>query len=277
MVKILVRNTGERNTNKKLKEIVVVVKRPLINSKEKLLKTIRSLSKAMQLKLHFEMKHSSVAEQSPYRSVRDAESIAEKDMDMAMFSLFDSIRRRWIGSSLIKSTFDVDPFKLKKIRINPKTGKRLTRKEWRNIENSLDVVLKKLFKQQNDFITKRSVALGKILATMPTEDRFNTPLSSIEKTFVLDNSYRDDYLQNAVDWADMNAAQYITDLTSRSKKGIITTLISAEQNQLSSKDIEQQLFDRFSVMNRDWRRIAETRSEERRVGKECRSRWSPYH
>ena len=25
------------------------------------------------------------------------------------------------------------------------------------------------------------------------------------------------------------------------------------------------------------REIVETRSEERRVGKECRSRWSPYH
>src|SRR5258706_5397782 len=27
----------------------------------------------------------------------------------------------------------------------------------------------------------------------------------------------------------------------------------------------------------EYRRIVNTRSEERRVGKECRSRWSPYH
>ena len=26
-----------------------------------------------------------------------------------------------------------------------------------------------------------------------------------------------------------------------------------------------------------WKRLRDTRSEERRVGKECRSRWSPYH
>ena len=26
-----------------------------------------------------------------------------------------------------------------------------------------------------------------------------------------------------------------------------------------------------------WRNEADVRSEERRVGKECRSRWSPYH
>ena len=27
----------------------------------------------------------------------------------------------------------------------------------------------------------------------------------------------------------------------------------------------------------DWKRVDKMRSEERRVGKECRSRWSPYH
>ena len=26
-----------------------------------------------------------------------------------------------------------------------------------------------------------------------------------------------------------------------------------------------------------WEMLSQTRSEERRVGKECRSRWSPYH
>ena len=31
------------------------------------------------------------------------------------------------------------------------------------------------------------------------------------------------------------------------------------------------------VLTGDKRRILTTRSEERRVGKECRSRWSPYH
>src|SRR3712207_9222391 len=38
---------------------------------------------------------------------------------------------------------------------------------------------------------------------------------------------------------------------------------------LSDQDIEQ--------MVRDAESHAEDRSEERRVGKECRSRWSPYH
>ena len=34
---------------------------------------------------------------------------------------------------------------------------------------------------------------------------------------------------------------------------------------------------RKSTNNKCWRGCGEKRSEERRVGKECRSRWSPYH
>ena len=35
--------------------------------------------------------------------------------------------------------------------------------------------------------------------------------------------------------------------------------------------------DRLKIANRLSKRLQENRSEERRVGKECRSRWSPYH
>ena len=31
------------------------------------------------------------------------------------------------------------------------------------------------------------------------------------------------------------------------------------------------------ILTYDWSRYTHRRSEERRVGKECRSRWSPYH
>ena len=34
-------------------------------------------------------------------------------------------------------------------------------------------------------------------------------------------------------------------------------------------------FEQFTALHLGL--LAETRSEERRVGKECRSRWSPYH
>ena len=35
--------------------------------------------------------------------------------------------------------------------------------------------------------------------------------------------------------------------------------------------------EEFAALDVDYRKILEFRSEERRGGKECRSRWSPYH
>ena len=48
------------------------------------------------------------------------------------------------------------------------------------------------------------------------------------------------------------------------------------------KEYQDILFDFYNgiakiTINRPRYRNAFTRSEERRVGKECRSRWSPYH
>ena len=45
-------------------------------------------------------------------------------------------------------------------------------------------------------------------------------------------------------------------------------------------DVARQLFAKMGVENTTMNDIAlasKKRSEERRVGKECRSRWSPYH
>ena len=43
------------------------------------------------------------------------------------------------------------------------------------------------------------------------------------------------------------------------------------------ESVESHLGHRFAVLDPDLIDIYEKRSEERRVGKECRSRWSPYH
>ena len=41
--------------------------------------------------------------------------------------------------------------------------------------------------------------------------------------------------------------------------------------------LTQMLFKLGDYCQENWKLIVLTRSEERRVGKECRSRWSPYH
>jgi len=43
------------------------------------------------------------------------------------------------------------------------------------------------------------------------------------------------------------------------------------------KALGKEIRERDALFSEQFRKRAEERSEERRVGKECRSRWSPYH
>ena len=50
-----------------------------------------------------------------------------------------------------------------------------------------------------------------------------------------------------------------------------------EKNFDMEKHLAKNKFFRECYERRLWAYVSTTRSEERRVGKECRSRWSPYH
>ncbi len=65
-------------------------------------------------------------------------------------------------------------------------------------------------------------------------------------------------------------------ILAREKKGLDADSFSEELQSLVVKDYSSNLSK--AAVNRaiDWLHSA-GRSEERRVGKECRSRWSPYH
>ena len=54
---------------------------------------------------------------------------------------------------------------------------------------------------------------------------------------------------------------------------------SAEEKKACDEDITEDIKDEVATENagRSDDSVSTTRSEERRVGKECRSRWSPYH
>ena len=69
-------------------------------------------------------------------------------------------------------------------------------------------------------------------------------------------------------------AQVIMTVTFHSEKVRIPTGLKASAE---SWDEEKQCFRGKSQSVADKNLIIEQRSEERRVGKECRSRWSPYH
>ena len=46
---------------------------------------------------------------------------------------------------------------------------------------------------------------------------------------------------------------------------------------MNKSDLVSAIADNAGLSKDDAARALEARSEERRVGKECRSRWSPYH
>ena len=50
--------------------------------------------------------------------------------------------------------------------------------------------------------------------------------------------------------------------------------VAVARGLIAGKGIPERTFEETKSEMRIW---GETRSEERRVGKECRSRWSPYH
>src|ERR1043166_8656500 len=74
-----------------------------------------------------------------------------------------------------------------------------------------------------------------------------------------------------------DAAPPSVDLYSGEKQPEATTAPSAEPNGPDLPEISQldQTFSKPKSLGKD--ADALRRSEERRVGKECRSRWSPYH
>ena len=56
-----------------------------------------------------------------------------------------------------------------------------------------------------------------------------------------------------------------------------SSLASAEQFKKVGNIIRADEDRKYVVPSAPGKRFPEDRSEERRVGKECRSRWSPYH
>jgi len=59
---------------------------------------------------------------------------------------------------------------------------------------------------------------------------------------------------------------------------IVTFMPTADQHSVAKDSLNlKNLFEKMRLSNSMTLTIDENRSEERRVGKECRSRWSPYH
>jgi hypothetical protein len=64
--------------------------------------------------------------------------------------------------------------------------------------------------------------------------------------------------KHIVDFANVHTGELIQDVTERSRKAIVKVIMQGYQYRISTKQLEDNMFEEFSTLNRDWRRIAET-------------------
>ena len=87
---------------------------------------------------------------------------------------------------------------------------------------------------------------------------------SMNLTGPIDYGFRNDYMFRAA-----------LQLSQKALTGLISSLLHLPPSAIKSVTITNPIALGATIEDKDF--ILDTRSEERRVGKECRSRWSPYH
>lgn len=62
----------------------------------------------------------------------------------------------------------------------------------------------------------------------------------------------------SLQWTKIRAAEHMTNLTAEARHNLLTCLVTSKEAGDGSGKLQQRLFDQFSAMNRDWRRVALT-------------------
>lgn len=212
-------------------------------------KSIVSLYKAMNLGEHKEV--------SAYRSVRDLERISKERVEKLLHKLYSAITMRWLV--MAKSKED-EIFRLNgNIYINPKTGKPLSNKEWKILKNSITRAFDYIYKDEEDRIALKALALGKVLKRMDTEFATTASWDSLApKVKAAEKTLKGDTWENVKTFGEQHAGELIVDLTQNQYNQIHNVIQTAIKNRVSGQELQSKLFDTFGGWNRDWRRIAET-------------------
>lgn len=193
-------------------------------------------------------------EVSPFQSVRDLEESAKHEVAKNLLDLFRQIVAKWLEVSKAQSPI----FRLgKRIFINPRTGKPLTKKEWKVIKDSITKALGMIFSNEEEKLIKTAIALGKILNSMDGKKGTSRAVIKLTREKI-DSELSYPQYQAQVRWAEETAGENIVELTQRSYKRIHDSIVSSIKNRETPKKLEADLYDKFSEINRDWRRIAET-------------------
>jgi hypothetical protein len=216
------------------------------------------LSKALGIKQFKEESHEH-AETTPYNSLKELTDDTVNEVQRKLFRFYTEIREQWISRS-IKKAKDGRILKLNgKIYLNPKTGKPLTISEWNAIKKDIDNLTSWIFGNYDESLVKRALALGRILQGFDTiEERIDSSIEDLDIPRVINSITHDELYRDIINYGMIHTGELITDLTNRARKKIVQVIMDSYNNKSTSRELTQDLFDAFSTLNRDWRRIAET-------------------
>lgn len=241
----------------KSKSLVLTIEDPLVDGEEKFEKAVAVLAKAT--KTEFEIEHTHGGETTPYKAVRDHTDTTHKVIEDALFTILSNISKEWLGLTMRKAVGDSDPYKLAgKVFINPKTGKQLTNREWKAIQKSLTKVFGHLYGKTAEAITKQALAMGKILQEMNPNVRYLTGTNNINLDLFTDVVKAPDIFRSTLAWSNIHTGELIQEMTAKSRRKVVDRILTGYENGESSRDLQESLFEEFSTMNKDWRRIVET-------------------
>jgi len=235
-------------------QLTLEIADPHVDSDRKLKTALEILEKAFP---GIEVDHDEV-EQTPYQSLIDITEESFNDVSDALYQIWRSICKEWLHTELDKAK-STDPYKLKgRVFINPKTGKRLTRGEWETIKRDLTRLFGKLYRGKQKQLVMKALALGKILNSMDPAIATDKPANALEIEKVMRTVERSAVYSNMIQFAEVHTGELIQDVTTRSRRAIMQTILQGYQDGTGQRELARKLFDQFSVLNRDWRRIAET-------------------
>lgn len=253
-----------------MEKIIIEIHNPLDKSLKKYQAALEQLQKAMNLSDVIQHNHEKT-EPTPYRSLHELSMDLRIRVGTGLHQIFRNIVTTWVRipvtksmeypEDLSKATGD-DPFKLSdKIYINPKTGRPLTNDEYQEMVKDLNKCFGYLFGETPKALLKRAMALGKVLQSMEPDLAINISLDQSNAIIndVLTTTQSERY-QAQQDFAELQTGQMLQDISEDARSKVVSTILTAQREQVSASELERRLFDSFADLNRDWRRVAETES-----------------
>lgn len=239
--------------------LIIEIEEPLIDSARKFEKALGILMKATGRKVDFKLDNHSKSEPTPYTALRQHADEISDEVEHNLYVIWEYIVTNWMGQTLQKAVGDDMPFRMNgKIMIDPKSGLVLTKARWKAIQTELTKMFKWLYGSTPDRLVNQAIAMGKLVQQMDPAKRITVPKKDIPIDDASQAVTRQAAYRNVYNWADVHTGELITDVTDRSRRAITNTIMQGYQDGISQKQLQQNLFDEFSVLNRDWRRIAET-------------------